>query len=221
MRKIFILILMAFVVSSFAVNINQYKFNTSESVTYQDISVEDKNYQIVSIDGDDTFLYNKDDDQLVTDKDQISSIMKKYYIETYMVKDSDITDILGYMDIFDASRNNGERRANVEEYACRNLLAVGLSGKLNGDPDANLDLINSNINRISIYISNDWLGGGDYADPEKLKPQLTKFFNSSFMSATASLKLAPACLMVLLYAFTCCWITVCSATSRTNFPGIG
>ncbi|MCX6773404.1 MAG: hypothetical protein NTY68_00175, partial [Candidatus Micrarchaeota archaeon] len=181
MRKIFILILMAFVAGSFAMNLNQYLYNTSESMSYQNISVENKSYQIISVNGVETFLYNRDDDQLLTDSDQIASVMKKYYIDTYMIKDSDISDILDYISIFDASRNDGTRRANVEEYACRNLLAVGLSGKLNGDPETSLDIVMKDINHIAVYISNDWLGGGDYADPEKLKPHLIKYFNSSFV----------------------------------------
>ena len=189
MKKLFALIAVLSITASFGIGMGQYLYN-GENLTSRNFNVSGANYTLYSIGSNGTgsteaFLVDKDAGVLITDGSQISSVIKSYYTVAYMLTPKDKADILALLDEFNASRNDGQigagGRPGVEEYECRNLMAVGVTNKIrNGDPDFNLQLISDNLDHMAIYISNDWIQGGTYGDANEMKKALSSFFNASF-----------------------------------------
>jgi hypothetical protein len=184
MKKLFALLAVLFITASFGISMDQYLHN-GENLTGRNFNVSGTNYTLYSIGGSETFLVDKDKDVLITDGSQISSVIKSYYTAAYMLTPKDKADILALLDAFNASRNDGQigtaGRSGMEEYECRNLMAVGVSNQIrNGDPDFNLQLISDNLDHMAIYISNDWIQGGTYGDANELKKVMSSFFNATF-----------------------------------------
>jgi hypothetical protein len=168
---------------SYAISLDEYIYpNESSALTHRDFNFSGTNYRVYSISGQEAFLVDRDGDALVTDTARAVSVIRGYYSSVYMTTPSEKDAIIATLDAFNASRNNGEVRPNQEEYACRELMAVGHGNEVagSGDPDGKMAIINNNIDFMAIYIANDWLGGGDYADVNKLKGVLLPFFNATF-----------------------------------------
>jgi hypothetical protein len=184
MKKLFALLAALFMAASFGINMDQYLYS-GESTTSRDFNVSGTDYRLYSIGGSEAFLVDRDKDVLITDGSQISTVIKSYYTAEYMLSAEDKADILALLDEFNASRNDGQigvaGRPGVEEYECRNLMAVGVSNQIkNEDPDFNLKLMSDNLDHMAIYISNDWIQGGTYGDVNEMKKVLSSFFNASF-----------------------------------------
>ncbi|MCX6770508.1 MAG: hypothetical protein NTX79_00470 [Candidatus Micrarchaeota archaeon] len=69
--------------------------------------------KLVKVNGVETLLVQND--LIVSDKGQISSILTKYYTDTYYPSASDMAALKGYADAFNASRNYKSRYGPVEK----------------------------------------------------------------------------------------------------------
>ncbi len=184
MKKLFALAAFALMAASFGIGMDQYLYS-GENLTKKSFALDGANYMLYFINGTESFLVNADDDALITDRGKIGSVIKDYYVTAYMLSQNETDGILALMDAINASRNDGRigaaGRPGMEEYACRELMAVGISNLINNsNPDYNLQLIAENLDRMSIYISNDWIQGGTYGDATEMRKELDKFFNASF-----------------------------------------
>ena len=80
-----------------------YPGENASGVTMASFASANGTAKIVKVNGVETFLLQND--QIVSDKAQISSLLTKYYTDTYYLSASDLSDLKKYADLFNASRN--------------------------------------------------------------------------------------------------------------------
>jgi len=90
-----------------------YQGESASGVTMVSFASANGTAKIVKVNGAETLLLL--DDQIVSEKAQISPILTKYYTDTYYLSASDLSDLKKYADSFNASRNYKTKYGPVEK----------------------------------------------------------------------------------------------------------
>ena len=92
-----------------------YPGETASGVTMVSFSSQNGTAKLIKVNGAETLLLQND--LIVSEKAQISSLLTKYYTDTYYLSASDLADLKKYADSFNASRNYKTKYGPVEK-AC-------------------------------------------------------------------------------------------------------
>lgn len=90
-----------------------YSGETAASVSTASFSSPNGAAQLIKVNGAETLLVLNG--QIVTDNAQISALLTKYYTDTYYLSPSDLSDLKGYADSFNKSRNYQTKYGPVEK----------------------------------------------------------------------------------------------------------
>jgi len=90
-----------------------YPGETAAGVAMVSFTSANGTAKLVKVNGTETLLLVND--QIVTEKAQISALLTKYYTDTYYLSASDLSDLKKYADSFNASRNYKTKYGPVEK----------------------------------------------------------------------------------------------------------
>ncbi|MFA6327941.1 MAG: hypothetical protein WCY41_00680 [Candidatus Micrarchaeia archaeon] len=90
-----------------------YSGESASQVTAVSFASDSGAAKLVMVNGKETILVQND--QIVTEKAQITSLLTKYYTDTYYLSASDLSDLKKYEDAFNASRNYKTKFGPVEK----------------------------------------------------------------------------------------------------------
>ena len=99
--------------AEFSISPYLYPGETASSVTIASFAAANGTAKLFKVNGSETFLVLND--QIVTDKAQIGSLLTKYYTDTYYLSASDLSDLKKSADLFNASRNYMTRYGPAEK----------------------------------------------------------------------------------------------------------
>jgi len=110
-------LLPSLVSAAFSVSDYFYPDETEVTVEYQNFTLDDSSYSIITFDGKEAFLL--ENDQVVTEQSRLDTILHDYYMETYYPSDDELESLKELVLRFNKSRNDGYDYKNKEEYTCR------------------------------------------------------------------------------------------------------
>ncbi len=127
------LLLLAAVSMAFNVSDYLYPQEQNASITYTNFTVNGTAYSLVAIGGTNSFLLQDGDP--VTNQSVMDSVLYSYFVQKYSPSQSDVQTLLGTIQTFNLSRNDGYDFKNKEEYTCRDDVLLS-TGKItvNGQP---------------------------------------------------------------------------------------
>jgi len=127
-----------------------YSNETSASINSTDFTLNGSSYTLVSINGKESFLISNDEP--VENSSLIENILHDYYLKAYYPSESEINDILGLLESYNDSRNDGNKFKNKEEYTCREVVFADGRVKSGKNPVAcQPDLDNCNLSAMFLY----------------------------------------------------------------------
>jgi hypothetical protein len=122
LKAAYVLLVLAALSSAFIAEDYIYSYEGNVTVTYENFTQNGNQYSIVSFDGKETFLL--EDDEIVTNKSKIDSVLETYYLSMFYPTDDEIDDVRDLLDDYNESRNNGQKFPGKEEFACRQVLFI-------------------------------------------------------------------------------------------------
>ena len=171
------LVLLVSLTAAFNVGDYLYASETNVNVGYDNFTLNGTHYSIVSIDGTDTFLLKEDEP--VSDKDEIASVMYSYYMKEYYPSDDELDELRGLIQTFNDSRNDGYNWKNKEEYVCRDdVLFANGKVTMSGEPVTCVDEESCEKNALLLFAAyGEGLGLGS---PQPLYDAIYAFVPASF-----------------------------------------
>jgi len=129
---LFIVMAVSLAFASFSVYDYLLPGEMRNEVTFENFTYSGSDYQLVSINGTESFLL--EDGEVVNDSEKITSILYTHYKSLNYPSEEELQSISDLMHEYNNSRNNGEMRKGDEEYLCRDILFI--TGKIDiaGEP---------------------------------------------------------------------------------------
>lgn len=117
-------VLLALVALSSAFNIEECLYPSEENatITYENFTSNGHKYSIVSVDGEETFLLQNGEP--VTDESKVNDVVSSYYLGQYYPSDEEVESVRELLDIYNESRNDGQKFPEKEEYVCRGIIFI-------------------------------------------------------------------------------------------------
>jgi len=117
-------LLLVLVALSSAFNIDECLYPSEENatITYENFTSNGHSYSILSIDGEESFLLKNGEP--VTNGSAVSDVVSSYYLGMYYPTDEEIESVRELLDIYNASRNDGQKFPGKEEYVCRGVIFI-------------------------------------------------------------------------------------------------
>lgn len=174
------LVLLISSVNSFDPSDYLYSSETASSVSYENFTLNGKDYSIVKISGSEAFLI--EEGKLIQDKSQIEKAIYDHYLSKYYPSSSELKNIEDLLDAYNASRNDGNKFPKKEEYVCRDVLFADGRVKTGNKPViCKPDLDNCNYSAMFLYSYLSAATGmppvGSWTD---LRPDIKKFSFASY-----------------------------------------
>lgn len=108
--------------SAFSATDYLYKTENKTSLTIENFTFVDVNYQLVKIKGVEIFLLKNGEP--VKDQNEITSALHYYYSKNYGPTEAELNELDALLEGYNLSRNDGGRWKGKEEYECRRMLLL-------------------------------------------------------------------------------------------------
>lgn len=117
-------LLMFISVSGAAFDVDNYLFSDElpDDVEYLDFTLNETQYSIISISGEETFLLKEG--ELLNSSGEINDAIHLYYQKIYYPAPEDIIELRELISTYNESRNDGGKFKNQEEYTCRSVIFI-------------------------------------------------------------------------------------------------
>jgi hypothetical protein len=137
---------------SHAFDANDYLYSneTGATINATDFNVNGTSYSLISINGEESFLISNN--APVENKSTIETVLHDYYLETYYPSESELDNVWDLLDSYNASRNDGNKFKNKEEYVCRDVIFSNGRVKSGKNPvECTPALDNCNLSAMFLY----------------------------------------------------------------------
>jgi hypothetical protein len=161
-----------------SVAVGDYLYNGEELTGSEEFTALGSTYEIVSVDGAETFLLK--DGEILDDKGEIEAALYHYYLNKYYPTESEISNLSALLELYHASRENGDMWEGVEEEECRMAIFLHAFPCTNDTiPETFEESRNNDCYLTASILCDEY---GDYfgcSDPIQIMPMVQDFAISS------------------------------------------